>query len=240
MHKSALDSFKNFTNTYLKFIENPHIVEIGSLIKNKKNKLTSDALRLLVDKNIKFTGVDIEDGSNVDLVLKDPYKIPLPDNSIDIVVSVSTFEHTEFFWLTYLEILRILKPDGLFFLNVPSNGIYHRQSTDNWRFYPDSIIALEKWGRKNNFNPKVLEHFTLDHSGREIWCDYVSVTIKDEKFINKYPKRIINQIKNFRNGRSNNSDKMLNFTIAPQDMSHWGWALYYKFRKILNKINKKY
>ena len=139
-----------------------------------------------------------------------------------------------------LEILRILKPDGLFFLNVPSNGIYHRQSTDNWRFYPDSIIALEKWGRKNNFNPKVLEHFTLDHRGREIWCDYVSVTIKDEKFCNKFPDRIINKIQNFRNGRTNNSEKILNYTMAPQDMSHWGWALYYKVRKILNKINKKY
>ena len=42
------------------------------------------------------------------------------NNSIDIVVSISTFEHTEFFWETFLEILRVLKPNGLFFLNAPS------------------------------------------------------------------------------------------------------------------------
>ena len=149
-------------------------------------------------------------------------------------------EHIEFFWLTYLEILRILKPGGLFFLNVPSNGIYHRQETDNWRFYPDSIIALEKWGIRNNFNPKVLEHFTTDHKGRDIWCDYVSVTIKDTKFCEKFPNRIVDEINNFRNGRTNRSDKILNYNYLPQDMSHWGWNIYYKLRKILNKINNKY
>ena len=240
MHPSALNSFEKFVSIYLKFIENPHILEVGSLVKNEHNKIKSNILRSSVDVKFKYTGLDIEDGPNVDLVLKDPYKIPLADKTIDVVVSVSTFEHTEFFWLTYLEVLRILKPEGLFFLNVPSNGIYHRQSTDNWRFYPDSIIALEKWGRKNNFNPKVLEHFTTDHKGRDIWCDYVSVTIKDEKFCNKYPKRIVDEINNFRNGRTNNSDKILNYTSIPQDMSHWGWTIYYKLRKILNKINKKY
>lgn len=240
MHESAFDSFKKFLNIYFKFIENPHIVEIGSLIKNKKNELTSDALRLLLDKNTKYTGIDIEQGANVDIVLKDPYRFPLPDNSVDAVISVSTFEHTEFFWLTYLEILRILKPDGLFFLNVPSNGIYHRQPTDNWRFYPDSIIALEKWGKQNDFNPKVLEHFTLDHKGREIWCDYVSVTIKNYKYVKKFPNRIIDTITSFRNGRTDQSEDIKNFTMIPQDLNHWGWAIYYKIRKILNKFNQKY
>ena len=240
MHPSALNSFKNFQDTYFSYIKNPHIVEIGSLVKNIHNEIKSNIIRSSVNPSYKYTGIDIEDGPNVDLLLKDPYKIPLEDNSVDIVISLSTFEHTEFFWLTYLEILRILKPTGLFFLNVPSNGIYHRQSTDNWRFYPDSSLALEKWGKKNSYSPKVLEHFTTDHKGRDIWCDYVSVTIKDAKFSDNYPKRMIHEINNFRNGRHDKSDKILNFTPIPQDLNHWGWGLYYKFRKILHKINKKY
>ena len=240
MHPSAFKSFKKFISIYLKFIENPNIVEIGSFVKNDHNELKSSILRSAVDTKFKYTGLDIVNGPNVDLLLKDPYKISLPDNSVDVVVSISTFEHTEFFWLVYLEILRILKPGGLFFLNVPSNGIYHRQSTDNWRLYQDRIIALEKWGRKNNFNPKVLEHFTTDHKGRDIWCDYVSVTIKDTKFCDKFPNRIVDEINNFRNGRTNRFDKILNYNVLPQDMSHWGWNIYYKLRKILNKINNKY
>ena len=235
MHTSALQSFKDFQNIYLQNRTGNKIklIEIGS-------KAVNSSVKKALLKNVNYIGVDIEDGENVDEVLKDPYLLPFEDESVDVIISISTFEHTEFFWLTYLEILRVLKPDGLFFLNTPSNSKFHRHDSDNWRFYPDSSIALEKWGKRNNYNPKVLEHFTLDHSGREIWCDYVSVTIKDEKFINKYPKRIINQIKNFRNGRTNNSDIILNYTMVPQDMSHWGWALYYKLRKILNKINKKY
>ncbi len=141
-----------------------------------------------------------------------------------------------FFWLTYLEILRILKPEGLFFLNVPSNSKYHRHSNDNWRFYPDSSKALELWGKKNNYQPKVLEHFTNFELGRDIWNDYVSITIKDEKFKNQYQSRIIDTKKNFTNGRKDLSDEILNFKEIPQDQDNWGWKLYYKFRKFIFKI----
>ena len=41
-------------------------------------------------------------------MLDDPYKFPFENESIDIVITTSTFEHIEFFWLTYLEILRML------------------------------------------------------------------------------------------------------------------------------------
>ena len=237
MHKSALDSFKNFTNTYLKFIENPHIVEIGSLIKNKKNKLTSDALRLLVDKNIKFTGVDIEDGSNVDLVLKDPYKIPLPDNSIDMVVSVSTFEHTEFFWLTYLEILRILKPKGIFYFNVPSNGDFHRWPQDCWRFYPDSGNALINWAKRNNFNPILLESYVSNQFLECGWNDYVSVTLKDQKYLENFNDRIIYKNKKFLNGIDHNK-KLYNYSNKSEDHKNWGFRLWYRIRKKIDKIKK--
>lgn len=40
----------------------------------------------------------------------------------DVVVSSSCVEHVEFFWLMFNEVMRVLKPDGLFYLNAPSNG----------------------------------------------------------------------------------------------------------------------
>jgi SAM-dependent methyltransferase len=231
MHQSALDSFNEFKKVYLDKISKPKIslVEIGSLAVNSsvKNNL---------DNKIKYIGVDICEGDNVDIVLDDPYKFPFDDESIDAIISISTFEHTEFFWLTYLEILRVLKKDGLFFLNAPSNSKFHRHETDNWRFYPDSSIALEKWGKKNNFNPKVLEHYTNYEKGRDIWNDYVSVTLKDINFLNSFPDRIINHKKNFTNGRVDNSNKFLNYQETPQDQNNWGWKLYYKVRKFLNKL----
>ena len=66
--------------------------------------------------------------------------MPFKDNSIDIVVSISVFEHVEFFWETYLEMLRILKPNGLLFINAPSNGHF----IDTIVITGDFTLMLEK------------------------------------------------------------------------------------------------
>ena len=232
MHSSALESFLDFQSTYLNPLKSKNsikIAEIGSYNYNsgiKKNILNE----------LEYIGVDIQKGPNVDIVLDNPYKFPFEDNSIDVIISISAFEHTEFFWLTYLEILRVLKPDGLFFLNAPSNGKYHRYSTDNWRFYPDSSISLAKWGKKNNYNPQVLEHYTNQVMGLDIWNDNVSVTIKDKIFKKKYLNRMINNKKNFTNGRIDESETIINYTQTQQDQNNWGWKLQYKLRKKIWKI----
>ena len=232
MHSSALESFLDFQKTYLNSLKSKNLIkvaEIGSYNYNsgiKKNILNE----------LEYIGVDIQKGPNVDIVLNNPYKFPFEDNSIDFIISISVFEHTEFFWLTYLEILRVLKPDGLFFLNAPSNGKYHRYSTDNWRFYPDSSISLAKWGKKNNYNPQVLEHYTNQVMGLDIWNDNVSVTIKDKIFKKKYLNRMINNKKNFTNGRIDESETIINYTQTQQDQNNWGWKLQYKLRKKIWKI----
>ena len=229
MHGTAIESFRRFNETYLSLLEKPKVVDIGSLSLNGEIKSE-------INPNAEYIGVDLIEGPNVDVVLKDPYKFPFEDNSINAIISISTFEHSEFFWLSYLEILRVLKPDGLLFLNVPSNGHFHRHDTDNWRFYPDSSVALKKWGIKNNYNPEVLEHFTLDQIGRDIWNDHVSVTIKDEKMKTNYPNRIIDKVGKFRNGRTDQSNEIINKTKYPQDQDNWGWRFYFKVRKFFKKI----
>lgn len=232
MHLTALESFLSFKKTYLNKISDNKlkIIEIGSQSVNATIKNN-------IDSNMEYIGLDIKKGDNVDVVLENPYKFPFNDNSVDVVISISVFEHTEFFWLSYLEILRVLKEDGLFFLNAPSNSKYHRHETDNWRFYPDSSLSLQKWGEFNNFEPQVLEHYTNFEKGRDIWNDYVSVTIKNKKFVNKFPDRILDTKKNFTNGRKNNLNKIINFQEFPQDQDNWGWKLYYKFRKFIHKFS---
>ena len=121
-------------------------------------------------------------------------------------------------------------------MNAPSNGKYHRYSTDNWRFYPDSSISLAKWGKKNNYNPQVLEHYTNQITGLDIWNDNVSVTIKDKIFKEKYLNRMIENKKNFTNGRIDESETIINYTQTQQDQNNWGWKLQYKLRKKIWKI----
>ena len=118
MHLSALQSFRDFQETYLNHLDDKNlkkVIEIGSLSVNSN-------VKDIVSTNFNYIGLDIAEGPNVDIVLEDPYKLPFNDNSIDVVLSISTFEHTDFFWVTFLEILRVLKPEGLFFLRTACVG----------------------------------------------------------------------------------------------------------------------
>ena len=71
----------------------------------------------------RYVGLDVEAGANVDLVMAEPYNWrEVADASFDIVACSQgqaggrqVFEHTEFFWITILEIGRVLKLGGLAF-----------------------------------------------------------------------------------------------------------------------------
>jgi SAM-dependent methyltransferase len=190
MHKTAEQNAKRFFETYVN--EGSNILEIGS-------NLSTFNIRSLSPKDSKYIGVDLIQGRGVDIVLTDPYQLPFEDNSFDFVISSSCFEHSEFFWLTYIEIMRVLKPSGLFYLNAPSNGDFHRFPVDCWRFFPDSGSALSNWGKRNGYDNEVLEQYT-SNKDKDIWCDYVSIFIKDVKLIDKYTNRIINNFNDFTNG----------------------------------------
>ncbi|TVQ85277.1 MAG: methyltransferase domain-containing protein [Chromatiaceae bacterium] len=79
---------------------------------------------------------------NVDIVLADPYHLPFPDDSIDLVLSGQMLEHCERFWLAFAEMVRVLAPAGFIFLIAPSAGPIHRYPVDCYRFYPDAFAAL--------------------------------------------------------------------------------------------------
>ena len=84
-----------------------------------------------------------------------------------------------------------------------------------------------------------MTHYTNVETGRDIWNDYVSITIKDKSYSAKYPNRILDFKKNFTNGRKNLSDEILNYKELPQDQDNWGWKLYYKLRKFIYKVSLK-
>jgi SAM-dependent methyltransferase len=71
--------------------------------------------------------------------------LPLADAAIDVVLSGQMLEHCELFWLTFGEMIRVLRPDGYLFLIAPSAGPIHRYPVDCYRFYPDAYAALAKF-----------------------------------------------------------------------------------------------
>jgi len=203
MHTSALNNSRDFFLTYAPDFyskNNVKVVDIGS-------QNINGSLRKFSPSKFDYIGVDFCAGKDVDIILEDPYLLPFKNQSVDIVVSTSCFEHSEMFWLTFLEILRILKPDGLFYLNAPSKGPVHEYPVDCWRFYPGSGKALLKWAEKNFYSIEILESFT-DTS--ELWGDYVCIFIKEKSEAYAKKKRILHFKKDFYNGKILGQQNILN------------------------------
>ena len=140
MHVSSYEHMQRLVSSRLDREVPLHAVDIGSYDVNGSYRALFDSPKW------RYTGIDLEAGPGVDVVLTSPYRFPLPSASADVVLSGQAFEHVEFFWLTWLEMLRVLKPGGLLFLIAPSRGPEHRYPQDCWRFYPDGYRALAKFG----------------------------------------------------------------------------------------------
>jgi SAM-dependent methyltransferase len=122
------------------------------------------------DPRYRYLTVDLAAGEGVDVVLDDPYRLPFADGSVDVVLSGQMLEHCEFFWLTFAEMMRVLKPEGYLFLIAPSAGPIHEYPVDCYRFYPDAYRALAKHAGCH------LHEVWLDERGP--WRDLVGVFAK--------------------------------------------------------------
>ena len=152
---------KYVTATFIKARERITVLEIGGA------KVNGSYLDVFCDPKIEYLAADLAPADGVDIVLHDPYHIPLPDGAFDLVISGQTFEHCEFFWLTFQEMVRVMKDDGFVFLIAPSSGPVHRYPVDCYRFYPDSYAALAKYAGCH------LEAWWLDERGP--WNDLIGV-----------------------------------------------------------------
>lgn len=180
MHESAMRNGKKFFDTYAKHKESGLVIDIGSQDVN-------GSLREVCPKRFTYTGVDFQKANNVDVVLTNPYKLPFDDKSVDIVVSSSCLEHSEFFWLTWLEIVRVVKPDGLIYINAPSEGQYHPYPIDAWRFRVDASTSLVNWAKHNGYPIGLLQTY-IDSDWP--WKDFVAIYVGSADQSALYPDRI--------------------------------------------------
>lgn len=209
MHPSAMHNGALFFETYLGARPQALVLDIGAQDVN-------GSLRPLAPAGARYVGLDFAAGRGVDLVLDDPYQLPFADGMVDAVVSSSCFEHIEMFWLMFNEVLRVLKPDGLFYLNAPSNGEFHRYPVDCWRFYPDAAQALVRWGTRSGYAPAVLESCTT-YQQRDIWNDFIAVFVKDAACADRHPARMLDRLPRYMNGRRHGVDGLLHFQAASED-----------------------
>jgi SAM-dependent methyltransferase len=118
-----------------------------------------------------YVTADLAPGEGVDVVLSDPYKLPVESASFDIVISGQMLEHCEMFWLAFAEMVRVVKDDGFILLIAPSSGPIHQYPVDCYRFYPDAFKALAKYSNI------ALVDCWMDNRGP--WHDLVGVFSKE-------------------------------------------------------------
>lgn len=134
MHPSAKHNFSLF----LEMVPpDQSFLEIGSYNVN-------GGLKDIITNCKSYTGLDQFEGPGVDVVSNPEDPLPFEDNAFDVVYSSSCFEHDTAFWLTFKEMVRVLRPGGLLYICAPSQGSYHAHPVDCWRFLKDSWAALEK------------------------------------------------------------------------------------------------
>ena len=88
--------------------------------------------KILAETAANVYGVDVNEDAvkyakktyqapNVEYRVGDGVKIPLDDNSVDVVVTFETIEHIENYQQFVKEIKRVLKPDGLALISTPND-----------------------------------------------------------------------------------------------------------------------
>ncbi|MBI5885212.1 MAG: class I SAM-dependent methyltransferase [Deltaproteobacteria bacterium] len=182
MHQSSFDKMSKFRETYLAGREREPllILDLGSMDVNGSYR------PLFVSDSWQYKGIDLAEGRNVDIVLPNPYDwTGIESTSVDVVVSGQAFEHIEYFWLTMLEIARVLKPGGLCCIIAPSGGFEHRYPVDCWRFYSDGFSALGRFA-----GLEVLDAYTQKEN---LGYKDDSDTWKDSVIICRKPARPLEQ-----------------------------------------------
>ena len=158
-------------------LPNARILEIGSQDVN-------GTLRDHAPASTHYVGVDMEAGAGVDIVVKAGSPLPMADESYDLILASSVFEHDAAFWVTFVEMCRKVRKGGYVYINAPSNGTFHRYPEDHWRFYPDSGYALARWATSVGQEMTLVESFVADRIS-EVYNDFVAVFRKgptDEPF----------------------------------------------------------
>ena len=172
MHDSIYNIGRLFFQTYWK-PSYRRILDIGAYNVN-------GTLRDFRPEGAEYIGIDLGPGPGVDMVLEDPYKYPFPDQYFDMIVSSSCFEHDPMFWLTFNECCRVLNNAGVIYISAPSGGVYHPYTHDFWRFFPDTGVALERWGQRSGHQIRLVESF-MDYHGPLTdarWTDFTGVFSK--------------------------------------------------------------
>lgn len=137
MHHEVLHFVYETKNLYPEYFNNARVLEIGS------RRVQDQPTIRCHFSNCDYVGVDISEGSCVDVISKGhEYD---SDQLFDTVISCECFEHDPFYELTVANMIRLLKPNGMLTFTCASTG---RPEHGTRRSSPESSPAtaeIEEW-----------------------------------------------------------------------------------------------
>lgn len=130
----------NFVEKFIKKHKNKkfkNLLDVGS------RNVSGTIKNQIIKYGLEYTGVDMVKGDNVDIVMNAHDMKKIKPRSYDIVTCFDTLEHDDKFWLSIIEMKRVLKRGGFLLLGVPSRYCpLHEHPHDYWRFMKDGVISL--------------------------------------------------------------------------------------------------
>ncbi|MEW8069251.1 MAG: class I SAM-dependent methyltransferase [Candidatus Thiodiazotropha sp.] len=139
----------SFYQVFNHFIESVNDMEQATLLEIGSRNVTGVVWREVFGPTVKYTGMDIHPGENVDMA-GDVHTLSslLPGEYYDAVFSVSVFEHLAMPWQAVIEINKVLKTGGLFYISTHPVRPPHELPWDFWRFSRETFKTLlnEKTG----------------------------------------------------------------------------------------------
>jgi peptidoglycan hydrolase CwlO-like protein len=185
-HQQQIDFCNSVKKLLPQFFSGRFVLDIGSLDINGNNQyLFDDCL---------YLGVDLLPGRNVDMTSKG-HELNLPDESLDIIISTECFEHDQFYSLTLKNIVRMLKPGGLFLFtcattNRPEHGTRRTLPEDapfiqEFGEWADYYKNLDEADIRQVLNPDVIFDKYAFSTNQES-CDLYFWGIKKGVLVNRY------------------------------------------------------
>ena len=114
MHLQARDFLNYVLRIFPEYFKDTIVLDVGSADINGNN-------RVMFTGDYKYIGNDVKEYTNVDIVCETG-KLDLSDNHFDIIISSECFEHDMYYKDSLKNIVRMLKPDGLFTFTCASTG----------------------------------------------------------------------------------------------------------------------
>ena len=120
------------------FFENKKVLDVGSLDINGSNRY--------LFTNCDYLGIDVGEGSNVDFVCV-AHEFEAPDNYYDTIITTEMLEHDMHYEKSIKNIIRMLKPGGLFIFTCASTGREeHGTRRSDGSFAAPLLVARGDWG----------------------------------------------------------------------------------------------